>query len=181
MTANENSSARMRLADDHQVLDALLKSLTVTLDAGDPAKIFNELDLFWARLAMHIRAENTRLFPALLAAANYDLGVQTDPLKVREAIAKLREDHNFFMTQLAEAVQLARRLAEDNQPNHRESLDQIRCMVATVQALLETHNVLEEEFVYGLQVKLLSVAEQEELADGIRRELEKFPGRFSHA
>lgn len=57
------------LAHDHSELDSTLAGLVSALFEGDAARSLERLDLFWARLAMHIRAENLYLFPALLRAA----------------------------------------------------------------------------------------------------------------
>lgn len=54
------------LAKDHKELDKLLGAVTAALEHGDSLEAFETLDLFWARLAMHIRVENLYLFPSVL-------------------------------------------------------------------------------------------------------------------
>lgn len=58
------SQASQRLADDHGALDEVLSQLWKALDTGDVLVSHDKLDLFWARLAVHIRAEHLHLFPA---------------------------------------------------------------------------------------------------------------------
>jgi hypothetical protein len=56
------------LEDDHASLGQLFAYLDEELARPDIARAFELLDLFWARLAVHIRAENLHLFPALANA-----------------------------------------------------------------------------------------------------------------
>ncbi|HEX6045334.1 MAG TPA: hemerythrin domain-containing protein, partial [Pyrinomonadaceae bacterium] len=63
------SQAGRRLADDHEDLHQLLEQLKKALHETDAGVPRGALDLFWARLAVHIRAEHLRLFPAVLSAA----------------------------------------------------------------------------------------------------------------
>src|SRR6266496_959278 len=60
------SKASRRLADDHLALDEALRQFRETLDTGDIEASHARLDLFWARLAVHIRAEHLHLFPVVL-------------------------------------------------------------------------------------------------------------------
>src|SRR4030095_14850546 len=53
------------LEQDHESLDQLLTELDAAVTKPGNPHVFELLDLFWARLAVHIRAENVRLFPAL--------------------------------------------------------------------------------------------------------------------
>ena len=52
------------LEDDHESLGQLLTELDGELAKHNFPRAFELLDLFWARLAIHIRAENLHLFPA---------------------------------------------------------------------------------------------------------------------
>jgi len=54
------------LGHDHTDLGESLSELFAALNAGDVEKSYERLDMFWARLAMHIRAEHLHLFPAIL-------------------------------------------------------------------------------------------------------------------
>ena len=57
-----------RLAHDHAELGKLLGEVKAALDNKDVARTNASLDLFWARLAIHIRAEHLHVFPALVDA-----------------------------------------------------------------------------------------------------------------
>lgn len=75
------------LAHDHEELDRILRSLYAALDADDVEEGFKQLDLFRARLGVHIRAENLRLFPAILDALTADKQPQNEnPLTLHEAV-----------------------------------------------------------------------------------------------
>lgn len=103
---------------DHEQLSELLEELHSALTEHDAARAFELLDMFWARLAIHIRAENVCLFPAILRAvpAQYAAGLPTID-EVKSAIDKLRSDHNFFMDQLSQAVKTMREvISGDEKP-----------------------------------------------------------------
>ena len=63
-----NNSVESLLEDDHAALGELLAELDSELAKPNFVRGFELLDLFWARLAVHIRAENLHLFPALANA-----------------------------------------------------------------------------------------------------------------
>src|SRR5215208_3407708 len=100
------SQPGQRLAHDHAQLDALMKQLQRALKAGDLEAGYTTLDLFWARLAVHIRAEHLHLFPRVLSRlsklANQTVG--PSPSLAQSIVAELRADHDFFMHKLAEAI-----------------------------------------------------------------------------
>jgi hypothetical protein len=171
------------LAADHAELDELSRGLRANLDRGDAAGAFATLDLFWARLAMHIRAENLHLFPAILAALAHAAEGRADltpaPGEVREAVAQLRGDHDFFMHELARAVNMMREVLPTSEGGQTLAVvrDVGRIMRA-VEERLAGHNSLEEEFVYGLPAVLLSAAGQAALAARVEHELTNLPPRF---
>ena len=90
------------LEADHRELDRLLFELLDSLSAAEPDLVstYRRLDLFWARLAVHIRGEHLVLFPAVLASVS-------DHENQREYLVRifgdLRNDHDFFMKELARA------------------------------------------------------------------------------
>ena len=174
----EKTTPENLLADDHEALDDLLQKLSAALDSRDGASILTQLDLFWARLAIHIRAENLHLFPTLLKIVNQGRGLPTNTVGVREAVAKLRDDHNFFMSKLARAVAVARELPPNLGASGTEMVSQIREIVDSVRLRLVFHNTLEEKFVYGLPERVLSEEDQATLAAGMQRELANLPQRF---
>jgi len=171
------------LAEDHKTLDELLQALITDFQVRDAPATFARLDLFWARLAMHIRAENLHLFPSILNAleANRDTheNKMVDPVETTETFNRLRRDHDFFMHELANAVNLMREcLVTNPRPDGKALLQEASCIVKAVSERLKSHNKLEEEFVYGLPERLLSVTQQSELVAEVRRELENLPPRF---
>jgi iron-sulfur cluster repair protein YtfE (RIC family) len=181
--SSENSqSAEGLLAEDHQALDKLLIALLAALDQRDAPAAFACLDLFWARLAMHIRGEHVHLFPAILRALDGDTGDLVDETptlpEAREAIAQLRRDHDFFMHELADAIKVMRDCRTSAGGDSRSQVEGVRQVIATVRDRLEVHNKLEEDMVYRLPAKLLEPAEQTTLEVQIRCELKNLPPRF---
>lgn len=157
-----------RLANDHVALDQLLKQLQAALNNGDANACYARLDLFWAKLAVHIRAEHLHLFPRVLEAVtrtreSLDEGSHDDTRKV---IEQLRADHEFFMHELGKAV-------------IDKELDTVRRAISEIEQKLIEHNRIEENHVYQLAGIVLNTAEQEELVQRISSELEKRPPRFA--
>lgn len=181
-SSEKSQSAEGLLAEDHEALDKLLSALLAALDEGDVATAFARLDLFWARLAMHIRGENLHLFPAILKAVDDDLGEQRNkipsPAGAREAIAQLRCDHDFFMHELAGAIKVMRDRRTIAGGDSASKIESVRQMITTLRNRLEAHNKLEEDMVYRLPAKLLEPEEQTALEVQIRDELKNLPPRF---
>jgi len=170
------------LERDHQSLSVLLDKLDASFALSDPAPAYELLDLFWARLATHIRAENLCLFPAILNADTELFHERRLPSldQVRVAIARLREDHNFFMDELAEAVKIMREVVTQPETNGtRLLIDQARHKVAAVKQRLAEHNTVEEEHVYQWPAVLLSRQEVAHLTAEVRRQAETLPHRFA--
>jgi hemerythrin superfamily protein len=170
------SKGSERLADDHVALDQLLKQLQAALDEGDVNVVYASLDLFWAKLAVHIRAEHLHLFPGVLKESSETAGLGD----TRAAIVRLRADHDFFMHQLARAVETIRGLLHvSDQPVIDKELDTIRSAISDVEQRLADHNRIEENHIYQLAGTILNVKQQEELARRISSELENRPPRFA--
>lgn len=167
------------LVDDHADVDALFLGLTDAFGRGDSREILVKLDYVWARLAMHIRAEHLHLFPALLAAVEGPPppGAPTAG-QVQASVERLREDHDFFMRQLAEAVNGARTLAAEGGPADAGLLRSVRDIVLAVAGRLAEHNRVEEEQVYIWPGVLLGEEALEGLRERMRREIENLPPRF---
>jgi iron-sulfur cluster repair protein YtfE (RIC family) len=181
-SSGKSQSAERLLAEDHEALDKLLTALLAALDEGDAAKAFARLDLFWARLAMHIRAEHLHLFPGILEALDGGTlkgGDETlTSAEAREAIAQLHDDHDFFMHELAGAIKLMRDCRTTGGGDPASKIEGVRQTLATVRNRLEAHNKLEEELVYRLPAKLFGPEEQNALGVEIRDELKNLPPRF---
>jgi iron-sulfur cluster repair protein YtfE (RIC family) len=173
------------LTSDHLELDSLLQKLFAAFDDGDVSDVFKKLDFFWARLAMHIRAEHLHLFPAILKAVRKDERISSSGLMptledVENSIRTLQNDHNFFMVELGETVKQMSDLRKNNPPDKAESLARLREKINVVRERLKTHNELEESQVY-YWAEILSPAEIPALQAKIQREIENLPPRFAKA
>lgn len=154
-----------RLSDDHQAVDEVLKQLLTALANKDLKASYSKLDLLWARLAVHIRAEHLHLFPAVASRLP-----ETQPI-----IDNLRADHDFFMRELARALDTLRKL-----PGQMDnSVDEVIKAVREIEKRLANHNEIEENRIYICASKMLTDSEQAELAARINHELENRPPRFS--
>lgn len=162
---------------DHDELSDLLNELGAALAANNVAQTHDALDLFWARLAMHIRAEHLHLFPAISRAASR-ANPPLPPGEPESTIAKLRQDHDFFMRELARAIAITRSLPTNKENNTAEQLEAVNKKIASVRARLIKHNEIEETGIYVWSSSLLSEAERSELAAQIEKELKNLPPRF---
>lgn len=172
------------LEEDHRSIADLIAQLDAALESQDAERAFTRLDLFWSRLAVHIRAEHLCLFPALIEAARQRTLVseKTRPRfeEAESAINRLRHDHDYFMVELARVVNILRgALGSQNVEAINECLRDVRGRVSEIVARLEEHNQLEEEQVYRWPALLLDSSGQAELAECARRELENMPSRFA--
>ena len=170
------------LVDDHAELNKLIVQLLVRLDEGDKARAFERLDLLWARLAVHIRAEHLWLFPSILSAPRAKFTARSGGPGYQEAqsaINQLRLDHDFFMHELGAAITTIRPHA--NVTDHEATSKQLRYVensAVKIQSRLEQHNQLEENHVYEWVNVLLGEAERLALTARIRHELVRLPPRF---
>ncbi len=183
LSAGNDGAARV-LAEDHRELDEMLAMLFATLATSDAAAVLAQLDLFWARLAMHIRAENHYLFPVVIreleghASQNQEEAQRLS--ESREAIIKLREDHEFFMHQLAAVVNSVRELSKPADfANIPQTMRGVRELLSVVSSRLKSHNQIEEDLVYLLPAELLDQAQAVALEQGVRLELANLPPRFN--
>jgi len=179
------SEASQRLADDHSALDEVVTELRKALDTGDVAASHASLDLFWARLAVHIRAEHLHLFPAImngLSKVPDDQVVAPTRSEAQQAIELLRADHDFFMHELAQAIGVLRDLVKTTDRHAvNVGMRAVREAVLEVEKRLVFHNELEESQIYRWTKTILSEREQAELATRISAELANRPPRFSQS
>lgn len=172
-----------QLIDDHAALDKVLKQLQAALRSNDLETAHVKLDLFWARLAVHIRAEHLHLFPTVLESLeNATVSHVSVPSldEAKSVVAQLRLDHNFFMHQLALAVEIMRELLTlPKQSTVPEGMNNIRKIVREVERRLIKHNEIEENQIYHWTTNLLNSEEQQELHERITKELQKRPSRFT--
>lgn len=177
------AQASEQLIDDHAALDKVLKQLQTALRSSDLEVAHAKLDQFWARLAVHIRAEHLHLFPTVLsnlenAAVNHTSAPSLD--EAQAVIAELRRDHDFFMHELARAVEIMRNLLTDlERPILKEGLNNVKNIVFEVERRLVKHNEVEESQIYRWATTLLNPEEQAKLAELITKELQKRPSRFT--
>ena len=155
------------LSDDHREVDLLLADALENLRLGNGLEAFQALDLFWARLAMHIRAEHLHLFPAVLNTSHPDS-------EVPQTLEALRRDHDFFMHELADAIKAMRAM---NTANEADVMRDALNSVEAIERRLVEHNAIEEETVYPLQVSL-PAAESEKLLRSIDKEIQNLPPRL---
>ena len=173
----EKKEVNKLLANDHSELDEKLNKLFAAFETGDVEQIYQNLDIFWARLAMHIRAEHLHLFPAILHAAE-KLPSST---RAQNVIEQLQNDHNFFMRELTGAIKQMRLLQENNsqeKPNLLLTIGTVYEKIVSVSNRLKTHNEIEETGIYQWADALLNPPERAALNERMRRELENLPPRF---
>ena len=173
----------MLLAHDHSELDAALGGVFSALADEKVERSFKNLDLFSARLAMHIRAENVHLFPVLLEASKRSGKAADVPAleKVEEIIAQLRADHDFFMSELAAAMTQLRELRRGDRQDAAPVFAKIREQMTRLRRRFHTHNALEESQVYHWAGSLLDRSEQKALKEKLQRELGNLSPRFRAA
>ena len=169
------------LTSDHQELDEMLGQLFSAIDSGVTEEVFEKLDLFWARLAMHIRAEHLHLFPAILNVVKSQQQRDNNPSleSVQNAIEQLHNDHGFFMRELATAVKLMREIDKSNNQDFSKELSIVHEKVSAVSQKLKEHNELEESKVYRWADTLLNLSERTILNEKMQKELDNLPPRFS--
>lgn len=178
MSPAEASGAEKLLAEDHDDLDLLLSAIFDSLDARNPTDVLARLDLFWARLAMHIRSEHLHLFPAIEKGCRDHAVSAHEKSNIDQALARLREDHDFFMRQLAGEVNSLREMTADSEQSADIKMAELERRLAELRSRLKAHNVLEEDIVYRLPSELLDEVKQSALATGVNKELENLPPRF---
>jgi hypothetical protein len=176
------SKARRLLADDHIALDKLQGELKSALRAGDIEATHLRLDMFWSRLAVHIRAEHLQLFPAVIDALTISSRSQTFGLTLTEArstIEKLRSDHDFFMNELGQAIKILRALSHEDHETLDHGMNSVRSTMIEIEKRFVIHNELEETKIYAWTTTILNSQEQTDLATRIGIELANRPPRFA--
>ena len=169
-----------QLIDDHAALDKVLKQLQVALRSSDLEVAHTKLDLFWARLAVHIRAEHLHLFPTLLRSIETVNASAPTLDEAQRVTSELRRDHDFFMHELARAVEITRQLLTAVERSIlEEGLNNVKNIVLEVERRLLKHNEIEENQIYRWATIILNPEEQATLANQITTELRKHPARFT--
>lgn len=171
------------LKTDHEVLDEMLNQLIIQLGKPDLPWAFETMDLFWGSLAIHIRAENICLFPAILNAPRDRFGANGVPKyeEARSIIEQLRNDHNFLMTQLGQSMKALRAIILHPEYSIGVTLAELRERIESVADRLREHDAVEEQKVYLWPRTLLDPDTLERLDAGVRTEIENMPSRFAWA
>ena len=166
---------------DHRVLDEMLNRLIIQLGKADLPCAFETLDRFWASLAVHIRAENVCLFPAILNAspARFATAEIDDYSKAKEIIEQLRTDHSFFMSELGQAMKALRSMIIYPEYSAGMTISELSDRIMRVAERLREHNAIEEKQVYVWPELLFDGETLERLSKGIRGEIENIPARFA--
>lgn len=160
---------------DHVELDELLAQLIKAIysDQPDLVSTYRKLDLFWARLAVHIRAEHLVVFPAVLEIGK---GPEKERKDIENILQELRSDHDFFIKELARAVKAMRLVP--NFGNETETFAVVRDLVDGVKQGLIKHNKIEEEAIYPLAERAEAGNLQQKIRESALRELANLPQRF---
>jgi hemerythrin superfamily protein len=157
----------------------VLQQLLAALDQRDLQTSRFKLDLLWARLAVHIRAEHLHLFPVVINQLTQS-AIAEELTEAQSVVAELREDHDFFMRELAQAVGVLRNLPDQITALEDEArLASVHKTILEIEKRLATHNTIEENQIYLWAGSILSEAEQSDLAAKINAELQHRPSRFS--
>jgi len=170
------------LSDDHQAVNDLLKQVLTALHNKNVEASYSKLDLLWARLAVHIRAEHLHLFPAVInrLTSSTDPSLTPDLIEAHSIVNKLRADHEFFMRAFARAVNILRELPRPLDSADSETrFTSVHDEVLKVEKRLANHNEVEENQIYRWASTILTEPEQIHLAKRINAELENRPSRFS--
>lgn len=174
-----NNALESLLEDDHRSLGALLDEFDQKLSTRDISRAFELLDFIWARLAVHIRAEHLQLFPALTKGSAGSLADKEGLPTIERAqtvLTTLRADHDFFMKELARAIETMRDMKQKE--TSLAEIDLLRQRMAIVRERLDNHNRLEEEQVYVWPSLMLDDETATQLFERLRHELENLPPRF---
>lgn len=175
------NSVESLLEHDHQSLDQLLAELEAELAKPNIVRAFELLDFFWARLAVHIRGENLHLFPAVESAPpSLFTGKGSLPTweEAQNLLACLRSDHDFFMKELAMIVKTMREVVA-SETMRLEEVEDAKRRLTTIAERLAVHNRLEEKQAYTWPALLFDENRIAKLREGLKRELENLPPRFS--
>jgi hypothetical protein len=178
-----NPDPEKLLVGDHVDLNGVLTKLKEALSSGDIETSHAELDFFWARLAVHIRAEHLQLFPSVidrLGKVTLDRAGAPSLGEGQLVVERLRADHDFFMHELARSINILRRLSNaSDREKINVGLKTVQDTLLEVEKRLTIHNEFEETLIYRWTTLILNEQEQADLAKRINAELANYPSRFS--
>ncbi len=164
------------LTRDHSEIDALDGQIMDLLTSGESEALYKAIDFFWARLAIHIRAEHLHLFPTITEALH--LLDATEAAAIKDKIEKLHEDHNFFMREMIGAIKTMRQIVDDPDSDELSRLGEVNERLENVRRRMIVHNKTEESEIYPLADRLLVADAARMLRYKMKRELDNLPPRF---
>ena len=177
-----SSAAEKLLGSDHAEIDTLLAGAFAAIASSHLDDTHRVLDLFWARLAVHIRAEHLHLFSTLrLAVRTKSKKNENSGPAFEDLVEQLRADHDYFMKELAALVSATRNMKTGGSGQMRMALSDVNDRLHVLSNRLHSHNKAEEYGVYPLVDLLLSSHEAADLHRKIQHELENMPPRFAGA
>ena len=171
------------LEGDHKLIEEVLDDLVSLLEKQDINRAFELLDLFWTQLAVHIRAENVCLFPAITSAPReaFTKKKGLPPFdEVKTLIETLRADHTFFVDQVGQAMRKIRELMalpETPRVGLEGQLEEIKTTMKALAERLRAHSELEQAKVYKWPELLLPPDQYQLLVQVVSGEIEKMPHR----
>ena len=148
-----------------------MSALEDSLAVKEPVRIYRSLDLFWARLAVHIRAEHLVIFPAI--RENTKTMNDHKPY-MEESFERLRSDHDFFIKQLARAIKAMRLVPEFG--NEVEIIEVVCGLVDSIKQRLAEHDRFEEDHIYPMVYG--GAGDPDSIAARTLKELENLPPRL---
>jgi hypothetical protein len=168
------------LENDHRSLGKLFAELDAELAESNVSRAFELLDLFWARLAVHIRAENLHLFPQfanISAISSTGRAGVPSPEEAQNMLSRLRSDHDFFMKELADMIKAMREMV-GSQQSCLEELKKWRQRLTLIKERLDQHNQLEEKQVYLWPALIFDEQRITRLCERLHHELNNLPPRL---
>jgi hypothetical protein len=147
------------LAHDHSELDSALAGLVSALTEGDAPRIWNG-SIFSGRASQCTSGPKTS--SSLLRIAEASRGSTPassvpESKEIRNLVAQLRKDHDFFVSELTSAVKQLRVLCRSDQS---AGLREVGKKIEAVRHRLDMHNALEESRVCRWAALLLNPPEQ---------------------
>ncbi|MEO5859937.1 MAG: hemerythrin domain-containing protein [Pyrinomonadaceae bacterium] len=176
MIGTPNTQMDDLLTHDHSEIDTMVDNVVGMFSSGEPGPIYQAIDLIWARLAIHIRAEHLHLFPTLTDASRFLNATEAHSIENR--IEELRKDHNFFMREMIGTIKTMRQIVANPDSSELSRLGDVKQRIGGLRRRLIMHNGKEESEIYPLADRLLSPEAAAMLRTKMRSELDNLPPRL---
>ncbi len=172
-------SVKELLENDHREINDLFGRAMQALDGGRPSTAHNRLDLFWMRLAVHIRAEHKALFPRFEALRSRpDHPAAGRGKEFETTVQSLRREHDEFMLTLSESVATLKKVRRGADAKEvAAKISAVKDRLTGLSERLSRHNIEEESTVYPLIDAWESPASAEALHRQLTAELQRLPSR----